>query len=309
MIQFVCVRDGRESFRSLTAERIQIHPGSCMYREEPQFIVAGEIVRTSRMYAMSVSPLSKTLLSRIDENLLSRLIGPGKGKQSDYAERSSGEKNGRKREQPIKGGNKPSSPIASGLSSEKNRGVERPDGITFGGEFFEIARVKGKKQLTLPHDKFTKILSSVDFSGSYTAQIAGLRGKIMYGSHELLSGEKMEVILKVATTFNLEQVDAKSWPRKQNFISKENPDELIHNLHWLFRVTIAKEKSKELGFICLFTDGNGQYWFKCSRGFHTALNESIASLEALIDETSDTLEEGLKNEVNTIYRKLNSFFN
>ena len=145
MIQFVCVRDGRESFRSLTAERIQIHPGSCMYREEPQFIVAGEIVRTSRMYAMSVSPLSKTLLSRIDENLLSRLIGPGKGKQSDYAERSSGEKNGRKREQPIKGGNKPSSPIASGLSSEKNRGVERPDGITFGGEFFEIARVKGKK--------------------------------------------------------------------------------------------------------------------------------------------------------------------
>jgi len=298
MIQFVCVRDGRESFRSLTAERIQIHPGSCMYREEPQFIVAGEIVRTSRMYAMSVSPLSKTLLSRIDENLLSRLIGPGKGKQSDFG----------KREQPFRVGNKPVSSVASGISPRKTPVTERSDCITFGGEVFEITKIKGKKQLTLPHDRFTKVLSSVDFSGSYTSQIAGLRGKIMYGSHELLSGEKMEVILRIATTFNLDQVDPKSWPRKQNFISKENPDELVRNLHWLFRVTIAKEKSKELGFICLFTDGNGQYWFKCSRGFHTALNESIASLESLIDETSDTLDDVLKGEVNTIYRKLNSFF-
>jgi len=40
MIQFVCVHDGRDTFRSLTTEWIQIHPGSCMYREEPQYIVA-----------------------------------------------------------------------------------------------------------------------------------------------------------------------------------------------------------------------------------------------------------------------------
>jgi hypothetical protein len=73
-------------------------------------------------------------------------------------------------------------------------------------------------------------------------------------------------------------------------------------------VTVAKDKSKELGFICLFTDGAGQYWFKCSRGFHTALNESIASLEALIDETADTLDASSKETVNTLYRKLNSFF-
>ncbi len=73
MIQFVCIREGRENYKSLTAEHIQIHPGSSMFRKDPLFIVAGEIVRTSRMFAMSVSPLTKTLLARISPDLEARL--------------------------------------------------------------------------------------------------------------------------------------------------------------------------------------------------------------------------------------------
>jgi len=74
MIQFVCVREGggrhgapRKSvtYRSLTADKITIHPGSVMFRSDPQYIVAGEIVRTSRMYAMSVSPLSREIIEKL----------------------------------------------------------------------------------------------------------------------------------------------------------------------------------------------------------------------------------------------------
>jgi RNA helicase HrpA len=81
MIQFVCVREGggatkggdrkhgpsRKSvtYRSLTADKITIHPGSVMFRTDPQYIVAGEIVRTSRMYAMSVSPLSREIIEKL----------------------------------------------------------------------------------------------------------------------------------------------------------------------------------------------------------------------------------------------------
>ena len=65
LIQFVCERTGKGIYRSLTADRIQIHPGSLMFRETPPYIVAGEIVRTSRMYARSVSPLRRQLLARI----------------------------------------------------------------------------------------------------------------------------------------------------------------------------------------------------------------------------------------------------
>jgi hypothetical protein len=61
---------------------------------------------------------------------------------------------------------------------------------------------------------------------------------------------------------------------------------------------------KELGFIALFTGGAGSYWFRCSRGFHTALNESIAGLEALIDELGDGVDPAVKHEVNQTYRRL-----
>jgi RNA helicase HrpA len=74
LIQFICVRQERGLFRSLTAEKIQIHPGSVMFRENPDFIVAGEIVRTTRMYAMSVSPLARDLLHRISPIVAERLL-------------------------------------------------------------------------------------------------------------------------------------------------------------------------------------------------------------------------------------------
>ena len=294
MIQFVCVHDGRESFRSLTAERIQIHPGSCMYRENPQFIVAGEIVRTSRMYAMSVSPLDRRLLGRINPDLVAKLSRHGK----------EGEGARGRKEDAVSAGSK-----AKGKKTDRVA-AENPaaDTIALGGERFEIAKVKGKKQVALPIDRLLRAISSVDISGSYTAQIGGLKGKVVARGYELLVGEKVELILNVATTFNLEPVKADEWPRKRNFTVGEDLADLVANLRWLFRVTVAKDKSKELGFICLFTDGAGQYWFKCSRGFHTALNESIASLETLIDETADTLDASSKETVNTLYRKLNSFF-
>ncbi|MCK5154196.1 MAG: ATP-dependent RNA helicase, partial [Spirochaetales bacterium] len=47
LIQFVCVKAGRSAYRSLTAAQIHIHPGSVMFRESPEYIVAGEIVKTS----------------------------------------------------------------------------------------------------------------------------------------------------------------------------------------------------------------------------------------------------------------------
>ena len=301
MIQFVCVRDGRDSFRSLTAERIQIHPGSCMYRESPQFIVAGEIVRTSRMYAMSVSPLDKGLLGRINPDLVTKLARHGKGPES-----------ARGREAAPAQGEAPSRERGKRGAKESEQArtakAQIAETVSFGGETFELTKIKGKKELVLPIEQLIRAVSSVDLAGSYTAQLGGLRGKVVSHGHDLLAGEKMELIMRVATTFNLETVDVDAWPRKRNFLVAEDAKDLVENLKWLFRVTVAKEKSRELGFICLFNDGNGQYWFKCSRGFHTALHESLASLESFIDETADTMDERSKETVSTIYRKLNSFF-
>jgi HrpA-like RNA helicase len=74
MIQFICKKDESGSYRSLTERGVVIHPGSVMAKSEPDFIVAGEIVRTSRMYAMSVSPLSPNILLKISKSLFDSLV-------------------------------------------------------------------------------------------------------------------------------------------------------------------------------------------------------------------------------------------
>ena len=98
MIQFVCVREGRENYRSLTQDHISIHPGSSMFKTNPVYIVAGEIVRTSRMFAMSVSPLTKKILEQISPGLEEKLNKIRAEKEKDRAEKAQAPKESKKKE-------------------------------------------------------------------------------------------------------------------------------------------------------------------------------------------------------------------
>ncbi len=69
LIQFVCTLDDYSSYRSLTADEIYIHPSCSWFRNKPQYILAGEVVMTSRMFARSVSPLKAEWLDAIYPDL------------------------------------------------------------------------------------------------------------------------------------------------------------------------------------------------------------------------------------------------
>ncbi|MBQ0070646.1 MAG: ATP-dependent RNA helicase [Spirochaetales bacterium] len=68
--QYICKRSDRYSYRSLTTSEILIHPGSAWFRNMPDYILAGEIVQTTKMYARSVSPLKAEWIERINPFLL-----------------------------------------------------------------------------------------------------------------------------------------------------------------------------------------------------------------------------------------------
>ena len=74
LIQFICVAAAPGRYRSPTAGNIFIHPGSGMYQQPARYIVAGEIMRTSRAYARSVSPLTREEVRAISPDLLADLI-------------------------------------------------------------------------------------------------------------------------------------------------------------------------------------------------------------------------------------------
>ena len=65
LLQFVCIRNDYSSYRSLTADEIYIHPSCSWFSQKPDYIIAGEVVLTSRLFARSVSPLKAEWLDSI----------------------------------------------------------------------------------------------------------------------------------------------------------------------------------------------------------------------------------------------------
>lgn len=304
MIQFVCVREGRENFRTLTADHISIHPGSNMFRTDPMYIVAGEIVRTSRMFAMSVSPLTKEMLAKIDPSLEKELNILKKSKEKSRS-LSSGfeyEAKGSFKEEYEKADIK--------KSKEKDKHTNE---IKIGSSVFSVKKVKGKQLVILPLSQLLVCAKENDFSSDNELhlKLSTLKGKVtVKNGFEMLNGEKLELIFKIANILNLIPIEEKKFDRKLNININEEQgiDKLCKAMEYALNVAVAKSKSKEMGFIAAFTDNNGNYWFKVSRGFSTALSETLSTLETLIDEAKAVFSDEQKNRLNEIYRKLNNFY-
>lgn len=279
LIQFVCIRSGRDGYRSLTAERILIHPSSGMYKETPRYIVAGEIVRTSRMYARSVSPLEKTWLQEISP-LLAEGLKAEKGKEKVEAAR------------------------------EKVPRRDTTWQISIGKKIFELKPFKGKKKIALfPWEDLRELVrkEGLQIPGPYL----NLRGKIVMDGMDLAVGERVPNILKIARFLD---VSLPSWngplPRDM-YNSGEGRGKLVESLVNLLRICKVKKAGKRYGFLGLHTDQKGVYWYKPSLSFFTALETSLASLETLIDELGTEKEVGtegiaLRDKVNRAYRILSS---
>ncbi|MDR0463669.1 MAG: ATP-dependent RNA helicase [Treponema sp.] len=290
MIQFVCVREGREksynargkncSYRSLTENRIIIHPGSVMFRTDPPFIVAGEIVRTSRMYAMSVSPISKAVLQRLSKDIQTKWEGIHPDIFDDYEN------------------------YAEHKHEKTRKTRDFTNNIKIHSEIFEIVTIKGKKTVLLPWEKLECIRNKIPSDVVYK----NIRGKIIINNqYSLLAGEKLDLILSLAPVLDMENIFSRTWLRKKNFNSNDNLCALLKELDNLVKPVVWKKNSKELGFFGLFTDGEGNYWFRASRGFHTSLNESLSSLENLIDELGEDVDIEQKHTVNQCYRRLSDY--
>jgi RNA helicase HrpA len=267
LIQFVCRRSGRDTYRSLTADRIQIHPGSVLFRETPDFIVAGEIVRTSRTYARSVSPLEKSWLSRISPELAENLV-----------ERSASREK---------------------KKSERDTTWE----IRLGRHSFALEPYKGKKKLAvLDWEKLRSAARELGFE--LPPRYASLRGKLVYKRQEILKGERLSTIWDVMRHIDPSRDIRSSFPRKRSYAGSDQARELSTNVDYTLKLAPLKKSSSTLGFVSLQTDGNGEYWFKPIKDFYRAVSESLSSLEAFADEMPDDAPDRQIERVGAAYRRL-----
>lgn len=299
MIQFVCIRNGRNSYRSLTADHICIHPGSVMFHQDPLFIVAGEIVKTSRIFAMSVSPLTRAMLDTINPSLFERLMACKKQNLPEIEKSPKIEKTKTKSSKKSK----------MEKTTQKLSQEDLENTLSLGDFMFETKKIKGKKTAILPFEYFKLAILQEKDKKKLNA-CANLKGKIITkDGGSLLDGEKMSLIINVAKNLDLTPLSEKKWNRHLNadVNTQLGKESLIDSLDWILKVAIAKQKNKEYGFICLFNDDKGNYWYKVSRGFTTALTETHSSLEKLIEEKVEFTEDEKKKiskklgEVNKLY--------
>ena len=134
---------------------------------------------------------------------------------------------------------------------------------------------------------------------------------MILNGYEIFSGEKLSTILDLYPFVKFSIMKEEEWKRHQNFSVQENFEEFISSLDWLLKIVIAKAKKKELGFVCLFNDDNGNYWYKVSRGIVTAVTETLNSLETLIEDIKKfeiNSSSETKEKINLIYRKIKEIY-
>ncbi len=271
LIQFVCTRSGRGIYRSLTAEKIQIHPGSVMFKEDPKFIVAGEIVRTSKMFAHSVSPLHKEWLKKISPELFDKFAAITK------------------------------------IDFIRDKKKDTTNFVKIGSESFKLENLKGKKKKNaiIELQKAREIIRNVSIEKLFIPQ--GITGTVVHDNLEMLEGEKLSTIFRIIPYIDPQMIKSeKGYPRGNiNTSTAAGTDKIIQNLDSILSISRQKNKSRQLGFLSLNTDSRKNYWFKAVRNFDHALSVSIASLEDLMDEIPENGNTERIEKINITYRKLN----
>ena len=132
-----------------------------------------------------------------------------------------------------------------------------------------------------------------------------LKGKILYRGYSILSGYRLSGILKVAQHLKMPGEPVPR-PPEGNFKPSQPVQDIMPPLENLMSLCAGGSKKKILGFLTLENDMHGTYWFTCVRGFHSAVERSIDSLEFLSDEIDIQNNRDVLSRVNNLYRYLTS---
>ena len=289
LIQFICVAAGPGRYRSPTAGNIFIHPGSGMYQQPAHYIVAGEIMRTARAYARSVSPLSREEVRAISPDLL-----------ADLAAMS---------QQGAKGGRRSAGGRARRAAAERSGSPVRPDSTRGGarqlhllGRVFEVTEHGSKRPLvTLPWQEAAAIARRAGRRS--LAPYRAWRGRITLADGEVMAGARLGALFEVLAKIDPAHRIGAGWPRDTMRVPQDAA-RLLDCLDHLLAMSTRREGARKLGFIALQTDAGGAFWLSLRRNLQNAVADSLASLEELADAPRGALDDAQQAGVSAVYRRV-----
>ena len=286
LIQFVCVAAGPGRYRSPTAGNIFIHPGSAMYRQPARYLVAGEIVLTSRTYARSVSPLSRQEVQSVSPDLLADLIAVSRDGRGRRQER---------------GGSRG---VVPEVGARRTRGAAGDAAqVHLLGQTFAVAEHGKRRLVTLPWEQAAPIARRAGRRA--LAGHRALRGRIVLDGVEIMAGARLGALFEV-----LEKIDPAhrvhgNWPRDTLHLPQDS-GQLLERLEYVLALSPRKAGGTKLSFLALQTDSGGAFWLSARRNLQNAVADSLAALEALADAPEQALDAAQQARLSAVYRHVSN---
>ena len=267
LLQFVCQKDTRNMYHSATAEKIFIHPGSSWFKQLPQYLLAGEIVMTSKMYARSVSPLKKEWLDQINPLLRKELARSGDAKDTKKVTKKG-----------------------------KTPEIESKTVSLFGTKYPVISSKRGKKMVAAIPLRDAKAIYYKLNNGK--SKIKNTLSTILYHDSFVHFGSPLVEIAQVSHLIDENKEILQEIPK--GGFSSFSPTALVAQLEIILSITSVKSTTKNLSFVLLDTKGNGYYRFETNKDAFDALDISLYALGQLVDEISP---QAFPHELEIVKRK------
>jgi len=273
LMQYVCIKAKGNMYKSLTADQVFIHPGSAYFKTLPQFIIAGEIVQTSRLYARGVSPLEKAWLDDISVELYPRLTALAKG-----------EKPSRKEEREEK----------KGKVEEKGKAT-----ITVYKRTYPTLVIGKKKQKLVAIIPLEDLAYLVQANEKAPKRPKNFPAALLHQGFYIHYGDKFFSILELHGKLKVGQGILDNPPSGVYTIA--DAATLVDNLMWLLAFTKSKKERKQLHFVALEESGNGNYRFTAVDDCFDALDTSLFTLLQLADALEAAGQKQLAKQVDKVY--------
>ncbi|MFA7019524.1 MAG: oligonucleotide/oligosaccharide-binding fold domain-containing protein, partial [Sphaerochaetaceae bacterium] len=271
LIQYVCIKSGRNIYQSLTADQIFIHPGSAWFKEMPQFLLVGEIVQTSRMYARTVSPLKKEWLDIISPDLRQRLMGL--------------RKSGKKEEKVIQ--------------KAVPQKITGDTALIFGRNYKVLKTPKGKRNIVVIPVSDLEFLTHANQKNS--RRLKNFPATLEFQGNYIHYGDKFLTLLSLHGKLFPEK-GILATPPTGNFTAAE-AQPLADNLEWILAFCRLKRK-RHLGFVQLVVQSNGTYRFSRTRYYFEALDTSLYALGQLVDEIDKVNNPNALKQTKKVFKEL-----
>ncbi|MGP1507740.1 MAG: helicase-related protein [Sphaerochaeta sp.] len=253
LLQYVCAKKKAFVYRTITTDEIYIHPGSAWFRDPPQYILAGEIVMTAKMYARTVSPLRpEWVVNEISPSLSERLkkMVRRKDKERDTDKDS-----------------------MSGRGGEKTMrlyGLELPV-LTETGK-------KSRRIVVIPVKDLPSLSRSYKKASRHPKSTFAA---VLFRDRYLLYGERLHEIAGLSGRYSINEDSYVEKPCR-NVFYLDNIKEIIPYLSQIMKISPLREKNR-LGFIELLVSGKSGIFFHVNRSFTDALNNTAYALLGILD--------------------------